>query len=295
MASSNTSILNKYTIERLFDLPSLSLSVEAACEVAARHPKTLYIFIQRYVHFNRCTGSLLGHLARSIGLSRDLFNDPDCHVIGAVDRSIEIASKIIAANIDEYADRGARYVPHRTFAQATLQTVGNYAKLTQLEQNKLAIVPYWMKEILEDTVNGYQGVPGNATGLIRSMGFHAASEVLAAREYLSIDKVIRYDNRGKGFDAYLRNLDRNFTVEDRQFTACYWSVIHSKHQGARVEAEHFECALEAIDLATKYRPESAQEIRKSALQGFSDFVIVQQRLFAEIARECAEIQVLELV
>jgi hypothetical protein len=278
MASSNTSILNKYTIERLFDLPSLSLSVEAACEVAARHPKTLYIFIQRYVHFNRCTGSLLGHLARSIGLSR-----------------IEIASKIIAANIDEYADRGARYVPHRTFAQATLQTVGNYAKLTQLEQNKLAIVPYWMKEILEDTVNGYQGVPGNATGLIRSMGFHAASEVLAAREYLSIDKVIRYDNRGKGFDAYLRNLDRNFTVEDRQFTACYWSVIHSKHQGARVEAEHFECALEAIDLATKYRPESAQEIRKSALQGFSDFVIVQQRLFAEIARECAEIQVLELV
>jgi hypothetical protein len=72
-------------------------------------------------------------------------------------------------------------------------------------------------------------------------------------------------------------------------------VIHSKHQGVGVEAEHSELALEAIDLAAAYRPESAQQIREYALQGFSDFVSIQQKVFTEISRECSELKVLALV
>lgn len=260
-----------------------------------KDPRALYLFMQRYVHFNGYAGSLVARLASSIGLSRDLFNDPDCTVVDEADRGMEIAARVIAATIDEHADQGAQYVPHRTLAQATLKAIGKYARLSEAERNQFAIVPDWMKEVLADTVGGCQGVPGDAAALIRAMGFHAASEVLADREYSLIDKVVRYDNRGKGFDAYLRTNDGKVKIGDRQFSAWYWVVIHGKHQGSGVKAEHFECALEAIDMAAKYRPESAQQIREYALQGFSDFVAVQQRLFAEISRECAELRVLELV
>jgi hypothetical protein len=295
MTTSNLSILNKDLIERSFDVPKLNSAVESACKVAVNDPKALYIFMQRYVHFNGYAGSLVARLASSIGLSRDLFNNTDCNVIDEADRGMEIAAKVIAATIDEHADQGAKYVPHRTLAQATLKAVGNYAGLSDAERNEIAVVPDWMKEVLAATVNGYQGVPGDATALIRAMGFHAASEILADREYSLIDKVVRYDNRGKGFDAYLRTNDGKVKIEDRQFSAWYWIVIHGKHQGSGVEAEHFQCALEAIDLAAKYRPESNLRVREIALQGFTDFVKVQQRLFAEISRECSALKVLELV
>jgi hypothetical protein len=295
MITSDRSILNKDLIDQLFDIPSFNRSVESACQVAVRDPKALYIFMQRYVHFNGYAGSLVARLASSIGLSRDLFNNPDCRVIDEADRGMEIAAKVIAATIDEHADQGAKYVPHRTLAQATLKAVGNYAGLTEAERNELSVAPDWMVKVLDDLFRGYQGVPGNAAALIRAMGFHAASEILADREYALIDKVIRYDNRGKGFDAYLRTNDGKVKINDRQFSAWYWIVIHGKHQGSGVEAEHFECALEAIDLAAKYRPESARQIREYALQGFSDFAEIQQRLFAGMSRECAELRVLELV
>jgi hypothetical protein len=295
MITSNQSILTKDLINRLFDLPALNQSVESTCEMAMKDPRAFYLFMQRYVHFNGYAGSLVARLASSIGLSRDLFNNADCNTIDEADRGMEIAAKVIAATIDEHADQGAKYVPHRTLAQATLKAVGNYAKLSEAERNELAVAPGWMVKVLEDLFKGYQGVPGDAPALIRAMGFHAASEILADREYALIDKVVRYDNRGKGFDAYLRSNDGKVKVNDRQFSAWYWIVIHGKHQGSGVEAEHFEFALEAIDLAAKYRPESAQKIREYALQGFTDFANIQQRLFAGISKECSQLRVLELV
>lgn len=294
MITNNQSILTKDLINRLFDIPALDRSVESTCQLAIRDPRALYLFMQRYVHFNGYAGSLVARLASSIGLSRDLFNNAST-VIDEADRGMEIAAKVIAATIDEHADQGAKYIPHRTLAQATLKAVGNYANLSEVERNELAVAPAWMVKVLEDLFKGYQGVPGNAPALIRAMGFHAASEILADREYALIDKVVRHDHRGKGFDAYLRTSDGKVKVNDRQFSAWYWIVIHGKHQGSGVEVEHFEFALEAINLAANYRPESAQQIRAYALQGFTDFANIQQRLFAEISKECAQLRVLELV
>jgi hypothetical protein len=295
MITNHRSILSKDLIDRLYDLPKINGLVESSCKVAIRDPRALYIFMQRYVHFNGYAGSLVARLASSIGLSRDLFNNPDCNVIDEADRGMEIAAKVIAATIDEHADQGAKYVPHRTLAQATLKAIGNYAGLTEAERNEIAIAPAWMEKVLDDLFRGYQGVPGDAAALIRAMGFHIASEVLADREYALIDKVVRFDNRGKGFDAYLRTSDGKVKINDRQFSAWYWIVIHGKHQGSGVEVEHFECALEALNMAAAYRPESAQQIREYALQGFSDFAEIQQRLFAEMSKECSELRVLELV
>lgn len=294
MITSNHSILSKDLIDGLFDLPKINGSVESCCELAVKDPKALYIFMQRYVHFNGYAGSLVARLASSIGLSRELFNNPDCTVIDEADRGMEIAAKVIAATIDEHADEGAKYVPHRTLAQATLKAVGDYAGLTEKERNELSVAPPWMERVLENLFRGYQGVPNDPAALIRAMGFHVASEILADREYAIIDKVVRYDNRGKGFDAYLHTDGGKVRINNRQFSAWYWIVIHGKHGGAGVEVEHFECALEALDMAGNYRPESAQKIRDYALEGFNDFAAIQQTLFAEMARECAEVKVLAM-
>lgn len=84
-------------------------------------------------------------------------------------------------------------------------------------------------------------------------------------------------------------------VNERQFGAWYWIVVHGKHGSVGVEMEHFEMALEAIDLAAKYRPESAQKVREYALEGFNDFAAIQKKLFTEIAKECSEVKVLAMV
>ncbi|XGV98658.1 MAG: hypothetical protein ACAF41_06900 [Leptolyngbya sp. BL-A-14] len=197
--------------------------------------------------------------------------------------------KVLAATIDEHADKGARSVPHRTLAQATLKSVGDYAGLTVEERNHFSFLTDWMKETLDNTVQGYQGIPGDASGLIRAMGFHAASEILADREYSIIDKVVRHENRSMGFDAYLHKINGKVEVEQGQFSPWYWIVIHGKHQGTGVEAEHFQFALEALELVAQYRTESDHQIQEWALQGFSDFVAIQQKLFKEILKECSDL------
>jgi hypothetical protein len=282
-------ILSTSQLDDLFNFTNLDQSVESACQLAVQHPKVLYLFMQRYTHFNGYAGSLVARLASSIGLSRQLFNSSSNLVIDEADRGLEIAAKVLAATIDEHSDKGAKSVAHRTLAQATLKSIGDYAGLTVGERNHFSLLSDWMQETLDNTVRGYQGIPGDPVALIRAMGFHAASEVLASREYSVIDKVIRYENHSRGLDAYLRKINGKVEIEQGQFSAWYWIVIHGKHQGSGVEAEHFQFALEALDLAAQYRTESAQQIQQWALQGFSDFVAIQQKLFKEISQECSEL------
>jgi len=172
-----------------FDLAEIDATVVATCQLAAQHPKSLYLFMQRYAHFNGYAGSLVARLASSIGLSRDLFKHAAYLVFDEADRGLEIAAKVLAATIDEHADQGAHNSPHRSLAQATLKAVGDYAKLSVQERNRIGQLPDWMSELLLLTIAGYQGVPGNIASLIRALGFHAASETLADHEYRVIDRV----------------------------------------------------------------------------------------------------------
>ena len=288
MTAADVPILTKNQLDDLFDFSSLNQSVELACRLAVQRPRLLYLFMQRYTHFNGYAGSLVARLASSVGLSRDLFKSSSAVVADEADRGLEIAARILAATIDEHADKGQKCAPHRALAQATLKSIGDYAALTVDERNHLSCPPNWMQGALENTVQGYQGVPGDIHSLIRALGFHAASEILASFEYSIIDKVVRHDNRNTGYDAYLRRIHDRVEIEQGLFSAWYWIVIHGKHQGSGVEDEHFQSALEALDLASHYRTESAQQIQQWALQGFSDFAEIQQKLFKEITRESSE-------
>lgn len=249
---------------------------------ALQHPTVLYLFFQRYTHFNAYTSSVISRLASSIAMSRYLFTDPEVPVIEEADRGFNVAMKVMIAAADEGSNDGAS---HRALAQLLLKTIGDYAGLSVLERNQFAKIPAWLNEISMSVMDGYQGQPGNVAALIRALGFHAASELLGDIEYALVDKVFRHDNQGSEFDCYLRNSSAVEICGHRYHPWCY-VLVHSRYEGSGVEASHFECVVEALNLVVQYRPEPVEQIVQWVLEGFEAFMTLEQDLFKQIHQEC---------
>ncbi len=273
------------TFHSLFDRQINDDNIEKTVELAAKDPEKLYYFMQRYAYFNSFAGSLVARLASSIGISYQLFRQEGVSVSDQSDRGLEIAAKVLAATIDEHADAGAEQVPHRTLAQGTLQSIGEYAGLSDIELNQAAQPPQWLQNIVTDLISDYQGKIDDLEALVTAIGFHIGSELLADREYSLIDKVVRYTNKGEGFDAWLKG--KQIEIGGKNLSPWYWIVIHGKHNSAGVEAEHCQLAVDALNLVAKYRPESSENILKWASKGFLNFAELQERLFSEIQAEIA--------
>jgi hypothetical protein len=277
------------TFDAFFDRKTNNDNIEATIALAASNPAKLYYFMQRYAYFNSFAGSLVARLASSIGLSYQLFQNAEISVKDQSDRGLEIAAKVLVATIDEHADAGAQQVPHRTLAQATLKAIGDYAKLNDADLNQITQTPDWMGDIITDLIASYQGEINNIEALVTALGFHLGSELLADQEYSLIDKVIRYTNRGHGFDAWLHG--KQVEIAGKRLSPWYWIVVHGKHNASGVEAEHFQFALEALNLVAQYRPESHETILKWASKGFLDFAELQQRLFAGTKAELTNLTI----
>lgn len=249
---------------------------------ALQNPTVLYLFFQRYTHCNGYISAVISRLASSISMSRYLFMDPDVPVIEEADRGFTIAMKVMIAAADEGSNDGA---PHRAMAQLLLKTMGDYANLSVAERNQFAVVPDWLREISQAFMEGYQGKPENVAELIRSLGFHTASELLGDIEYALVDKVVRHEQKGIGFDTYLRQVPVVEMCGHRYHPWCY-IVVHSRHEGSGVEASHFECVIDALNLVVQYRPEPLEQIVQWVLEGFEAFLTLEQRLFWQINQEC---------
>ncbi len=280
------------TFHNLFDRQIIEAKIEATVELATASPTGLYYFMQRYAHFNSFAGSLVARLASSIGLSYYLFNQSDILVTDRADRGLDIAAKVLAATIDEHADTGAQ-VTHRRLAQATLTAIADYAQLSHLQCNQIDRTPAWLQTIVTDLIAGYQGKIGDLQALITAVGFHIGSELLADREYALIDKVVRHNHRGSGFDAYLRG--KQVEIDGRKLSPWYWIVVHGKHNSSAVEAEHCQLAIDALNLIVEYRPESTAIILEWASQGFLNFAQLQQQLFHQMQVELQGLITSELV
>jgi hypothetical protein len=266
-----------------FNFPEIEQTIESTISLAASHPESLYLFFQRYTYFNAYASALISRLASSIGISRYSFVQSDIPTVEEADRGMEIAAQVLAAAADE----GANGVPHRSLAQITLKTIGDYAALSVAERNRFADQPTWMMQIAESLIAQYQGNPNDVESLVRGMGFHAASEMFGDRENALIDKAIRFDRKGTGFDAYLKKA-KPVKIQGHAYHPWCYILIHGSYDKAGVEAEHFEYALQALNLSALYGSESEEQILEWALAGFSSFVELQQRLFHEIYRECLE-------
>ena len=290
-----TNFSNQFTIDTfhgLFDREVAEANIEATVELAVTTPERLYYFMQRYAHFNGFAGSLVARLASSVGLSREFFNQAGLAVVDQADRGLDIAAKVLAATIDEHADAGAQQVTHRTLAQATMAAIGDYAQLSTIDRNKAARTPEWLEDVVNDFIAGYQGKIGDLEALVTAVGFHIGSELLADREYALIDKVVRHNHRGTGFDAYLQG--KQVKIAGKRLSPWYWVVVHGKHNSSGVEAEHCQLAIDALNLMAEYRPESTETILAWASAGFLDFARVQQQLFADSMTEMQELALREL-
>lgn len=277
-----------------FNLDLLDKTVAECCRTATQNPEAFYLFMQRYTHFNAAAGPLVARLASSIGLSRELFIDSSYDVLDEADRGLKIAAGVFSATIDEHSDQSYKNLPHRTFAQATLKAVGNYANLTVEQRNEFAKVPDWLTSMLAATVDAYQGEIGNLERLIKSIGVHIGSEMLADREYIVIDKVVRQEQSGVGFDKYLKETHGKVDFDNDKISSWYWVAIHGSCQKSGVEKDHYEAALSALDMVVKYSPYTREEVRKLAFEGFNTLVNVQQTLFKEIQKECLALENKEL-
>ena len=269
----------------LFDFEQIETTVTSTLRLVIKDPVALYLFFQRYSHFNGYASAMISRLASTIGLSRYTFSNPEMIVKEESDRGMDIAAQVMSAAADE----GANGTPvHRALAQLTVRTVGDYADLNDSERNKFANIPDWLKQIVRDVISIYEGKIDDEASMVKAMGFHMASEMLGDREYALIDMVVRHENKGIGFDRYLKQKAKPALINDHRYTPWSWVVIHSKHDGTGVEAEHSEFAVSALNMAVRYGSASEKQIKAWAEEGFRAFVELQQRLFKEICRECLE-------
>lgn len=278
-------LFDETLFKKRFNFSELDETAASTIRLAVQNPVSLYLFFQRYTYFNGYASAVIARLASSIGMSRYLFKNSELLVTEEADRGMEIAAQVLAAAADE----GVSGTPvHRALAQLTLKTVGNYAGLSVEERNEFAKIPAWLQEIVDAVISGYQGTPGDIASLIRAMGFHLASEMLGDREYALLDTIVRHENHGIGFDRYLREQAEPVKIQGHKYTAWSWIVIHSRHDGCGVEAEHCDYAIAALNMSVRYLSGSDQQIQDWVLEGFAAFVELQQRLFKEIYQECVE-------
>ncbi len=289
MLSLDRAVFSPEKFDGCFNLDDLNHFAETACRTAVQHPKAFYLFMQRYIHFNSQAGSLVARLASSVGLSRTLFLDGSESVFHAADRGMEIAARIIAATVDEHSDTHGKELSHRALAQATLKSVAAYAQLSPEACNQLGEIPTWLQAMMVAQTQAYQGEPNDLESLVKAMGVHAASEVLADREYVAIDKIVRYEHKNAGYDAYLRNGNGKIDVAGRTIGAWYWVAVHGSHTQSGVEKEHFDEALSAINLAIQYLPNDQAMISRWVFEGFSAFATMQQTFFRQVNQECLDL------
>ena len=268
-----------------FDFEQIENTLTSTLRLVVQDPVSLYLFFQRYSHFNGYASAMIARLASTIGLSRYTFKNPELTVIEESDRGMDIAAQVMSAAADE----GANGTPvHRALSQLTVKTVGDYAELNDAERNQFANVPSWLKEVVRDVIATYEGKVDDEASLVRAMGFHIASEMLGDREYALLDMIVRYENEGIGFDRYLRQKAKPVLINDHRYVPWSWVLIHSRHDGSGVEIEHSEFAIAALNMAARYGTASEKQVTAWAEEGFRKFVELQQRLFREIRLECLE-------
>lgn len=277
-------LFSETTFKDAFNFSKLDRTVASTIGLAAQDPKALYLFFQRYTYFNGYASAVIARLASSIAMSRYLFADPDTLATEEADRGFLISAEIMVAASDE----GAYGITHRELAQLLLKAVADYAELSIGDRNQFFQVPTWMDESVKAVMAGYQGTPNDIVSLIQAIGFHTASEMLGDREYAILDKIVRYENQGVGFDRYLTEQTSPTKIRGHRYDPWCYVLIHGKHEGSGAEAKHLDHVLDALNMLLLYRPESEQQIMEWVFQGYQAFVDIQQRVFREIYRECLE-------
>ena len=225
--------------------------------------------VAKYVCFNRLFGASVASLASRLAQNTNLFLDNKETSDLWNDRSMEVASSIFAAAIDEFGDRGFSSNPtHRMLAQATVKGLDSYSRLRIDDINKDS--EHIRTTFDPQVCNGY-GVNARLDEhlLFKSVGFHIGSELLADGEFRILDSTLR--EKYPKLVRYLENT--TITISGNSVPAYRWIGIHTT-----VEIDHFDHALHAANISLQYYGGSQQksEVRKQIFEGVEEFAIFQE-------------------
>lgn len=230
--------------------------------------KSIAPLLVRYISFNRLFGAGVSSLSSQLAVREDIFRD-DRETAVSKDRSMDVASQVFAAGIDEFGDTSFENRPtHRILAQATMKAVLGYYGYSKRQTEKLE-GSLDTKRIDKSVLQGYGAGSDTEEGLFRAMGFHIGSEFLADREFNILDTYLQ--TKYQDLVKYLENA--KVKVSGRKIPAYHWIKIHTS-----VEEDHFEHALKAVNMALRYYEgnRSKTDVRKQIMAGISSFGSMQE-------------------
>jgi hypothetical protein len=244
----------------------------------ASEPAAFLRTLGRYVQFNSAFGPGLSNLAGEIAARQGLFRDEGEAVKILADRAAEVGSDFFYAAIDEFDDRATSWRDtHRTLAQATIKGAGAFFGYAPEQLNDVLQINAATEEAMRRVWRGY-GIGEDLTEprLFSGMGFHVGSEILADREFLIIDQVLK-ERRP---DLVARLNATKVEILGEKHNAYYWIHIHTG-----VEAEHFDAALRGVNSALRFYAgaHDLAEVKGWILDGFSWFARVQSEFMEALA------------
>lgn len=243
----------------------------------AREPERLLTVLGRYVQFNSAFGPGLANLAGEIAARQGLFVDPVEPVRLLADRASEVAADFFYAAVDEFDDRATPWRDtHRTLAQATIKGLGLHFGFALEALDGVISINDETKGAMARVFDGYGvGARLEERALFEGMGFHVGSEILADREFVIIDEVLRRSRP----DVVRALEDTQVEILGSRHNAYYWIRIHTG-----VEAEHFDAALKGVNRALGfYAGKHDKALVKSwMLAGFGRFARVQSGFMAAL-------------
>jgi hypothetical protein len=243
-------------------------------------PDDLVCILGRYVHFNCVFGSGVVNLAGAIAARRDLFRDLDDEVETLADRSVEVASDIFFAALDEFGDRGTFHrSTHRSLAQATLKATKLFFVYDQEVFNKI-IHPNNPTLAAIDKVGDNYGINQamDEMKIFRAIGFHMGSEILADEEFGILNRYLcaRYPDLVEYLEA------TRIKINNIEHPCYLWVSTHTT-----VEANHFRAAKAGAERALQYYagPQDHSRIKLWIIEGFKEFATVQAEFMSYLIEE----------
>lgn len=284
----NDDIITLHDLHQLADFKAAQHSVSTALTEAGKNGAIgLVRFFANYTSWNGFFGSGVASLAGKIGRSRTIFVDQDVPEKLLSDRSVFVASFFFDAARDEFDDRDtAHRDTHRCLAQAHLGGLLRFAREKGYqapikELNKLLAEPAWLRKLNRLVAQGYGNESDDSRdAVMRAIGYHLGSEILADREFSIIDEYMRSEQ--KDITRFLKKAKYEIAGQKH---ACYqWLQIHSGHGGG-AEADHFAWATQGAELAFRYSPTKEHAAMRASLnQGFIDFSRHHKTFFERVSR-----------
>lgn len=237
--------------------------------------KTIIPLLIRYISFNRLFGAGVSGLSSKLAARSEMFIDSQEPAVSR-DRSMDVASKVFAAGIDEFGDTTFKTnrPTHRILAQATMKGILSYARYSKEDIDDLAR-SLDTARIDDKVMNGYGVSTDSEEGIFKAMGFHIASEFLADKEFNIMNKELK--EKYPDLVKYLES--KKVKVSNRKIPAYHWIKIHTS-----VEKDHFKHALMAANTSLRYYVGSQNKatVKKQILLGISNFAYMQEEFMRSL-------------